>query len=320
MSWSNGNDLHLAFGNWIPEISPKGNLQITEANYLTVSSTSSGTPFNILLDLGTNSESFSNLYFEIKLLELDGDISVGFATQDEFLPGGWRTKGMFYNGNITNGSAGLVIGVGKRPVKGDTVGVYLLKKSNKARVSNYLNGRSLGVAFEVDDANYMPCINITGSAKIIYSAPDSIPKTSDREYPKSSNKYEGDWKLIEAYAGLELGQVPLNDNNVILTFTKARDAAMYDLSVHIANRMGTNVKIVGQTEGFDNIEVSANVFSTMMMPSPMVYELEKFVMQSLPTFYKIKVDDNSTLILSGSEVEFICKRFYKAFPVQSNYK
>ena len=82
---------------------------------------------------------------------------------------GWANKGCFYNGNITNGSAGLIIVFGKRTDEGGIIDVYQQCTSSSSLYDddrNTTNGNSfhrscdikiihnvwcLGAGFSLDD-------------------------------------------------------------------------------------------------------------------------------------------------------------------------
>jgi hypothetical protein len=319
------NDLYQKQGTWVKDLSANGNLGVIDQNELKIKSTSSGTPFNVLLDLGHGGETFQNAYFEAKIAELDGNLSVGVAKLEEFQRGGWGSRGMFYNGNVTNGSAGLIIGFGDSPKQGDTVGVRVSRdEDGGVQVVNYINGRCLGTAFHLQDnkdtTHFLPCFHVSGNATVVYNAPEHLPPVTNRENLQPGDKYLGDWKLEQAFAGPELGQYPIPENlDVLLSFSAGRQNSTYDLSVKVGNNMNTSLNITGKSEGFDTIQVSPDIRSTMMMPPPPVYDMEKFVLQSLPTFHKMIFTPDGLLILTAVAAEFICKRFFKSFPVLSKY-
>ena len=75
-----------------------------------------GTPYNVRLDPPASPSppfsSTNDIYYEVTLEEVEsGNLAVGYVSPDNFLAG-WKTRGMFYNGNLTNGSAGLCMGFG----------------------------------------------------------------------------------------------------------------------------------------------------------------------------------------------------------------
>lgn len=95
------------------------------------------------------------------------------SSENRFRPG-WKIKGFFYNGNCTNGSAGLIIGFGKSITVGGVVGVRLMRDdaSRKCSIIFYHNGRCLGAGFCVDDSNdeFYPCLHVVEHDCFIFNS------------------------------------------------------------------------------------------------------------------------------------------------------
>jgi len=300
---------------------------------LTLASASSGTPFTIrLLDKDELSSS-SCMYFEMEVMELvDGNVGVGIVTEQEFLPG-WKTKGMFYNGNITNGSAGLIIGFGKHPqTVGDVIGVYVIRSTTDVKTVFYMNGLCLGTGFQlVNDQNtYYPCLHFSGkhSAVIKYTVSSSLPTTIEREQQHSTNNnnYDGDWILKKAFVGPELTDFPLpTGNKCILSFSSTDEDGSYEynLAIKVGNTIRTRVTVFTKNDNndddvFENIQVKPPM-SSMMMPPPELYNLESYLTKSLPTLFKMIVSENAHLIMTGPTAELICHRYQKTFDALTSY-
>lgn len=180
MTATNGN------GNpkWIGDGSEGGNLDVTTStasSSITFASATQGTPFNIRLD--TNGAPMGKLYYEVKVTNMSkgASLGVGLVTEDRFQPG-WKTKGCFYNGNITNGSAGLIIGFGKCIKEGDAVGVYHQRWANQCNIIFFHNGQCLGAGFSLDDNNEIlfPCLHLSGSATVAPRAANPSSKHPPR--------------------------------------------------------------------------------------------------------------------------------------------
>mmetsp|Transcript_1775 Transcript_1775/g.2643 ORF Transcript_1775/g.2643 Transcript_1775/m.2643 type:complete len:315 (+) Transcript_1775:47-991(+) len=280
-----------------------------------------GTPFNALLDAPITS---SNCYFSVEISEMEGSLGMGVVKKEEFLPG-WKTKGMFYNGNLTNGSAGLLIGFGKRPEVGDKVGVYVQRElEGSVLVTFYINDRCLGPAFRLTDVNsdqiFYPCIHVSGRAVLEYSAPEAFPVVITRQPAAHSDIYMGEWKLTQAFTGPELGEFPLpKDSDIILTLESGDCSKNYELTAKVANVLRTNLNVVGKSDAFDRIEVG-HVMSTMMMPSPELAAVEKYLLSSMSTLFKMIVSPESDrLIMTGATAELNCQRYSRAFEPLTQY-
>ena len=165
--------------NWIGDGTEGATLSV-DGSSIIFGSAKRGTPYNVRLNSSNSAAASDNLYYEITLDEVEsGNLAVGFVTPEKFLPG-WKTRGLFYNGNLTNGSAGLRMGFGKFLKAGDTVGSYLVREDDNAtvKVVFYLNGRCLGPGFVVPSSStdaFYPCLHLDGKAKVTYSAPASFP-------------------------------------------------------------------------------------------------------------------------------------------------
>lgn len=310
--------------SWIGDGTDGATLTV-DGSSITFGTAKRGTPYNVRLssspaDVPSPTDS---LYYEITLDEAEsGNLAVGFVTPDEFLPG-WKTRGLFYNGNLTNGSAGLRMGFGTFLKAGDTVGSCLVREDDaSAKVVFYLNGRCLGPGFVVPSSStdvFYPCLHLDGKAKVTYSAPASFPSVVDREPAKYNDSYSGDWLLKKAMIGPELHELPLPDEvRIILSFGDVNDG-LYRLSIKVANTFNTSLKIVGKMEAFDKIDVGP-AMATRMMPPPVLEPVERFMEEGLETLHKMIVSDDGNLILTGPAAEMICERYEKAFePVTSYY-
>ena len=104
------NSLYGVAMNWIGDGKGDASFTVQDASVLCVRGGETGTPFNIRLDLQTPRPDY---YFQVVIQEMTDSLSVGIVTPSEFQPG-WKTKGMFYNGNLTNGSAALAVNWGPR--------------------------------------------------------------------------------------------------------------------------------------------------------------------------------------------------------------
>jgi len=294
---------------WVGDGSEGATLAV-DGSTVTFGSARRGTPYNVRL-VATTDPSGSALYYEVELGEaLEGSIAVGLVTATEFKPG-WGTRGMFYNGNLTNGNAGLRIGVGDRPKPGDRVGVYLRRDGDACRVAYYLNDRCLGVGFALaasPDA-FHPCLHVDGKATLTYSAPSAFPATTSRQPASFRDPYSGEWLLKKAFTGPELHELPMPEGvKVVLTFGLA-EQKHYHLSIKVANTLRCTVEITGKMENFDAIKVGPTS-STLMMPPQELQPLEAFA-ASASTFYKMIVSSDGgvgDLIMTGPAAEMICER------------
>lgn len=300
----------LDASKWIGDGTEGAKLAV-DGSTVTFGSAKRGTPYNVRLvcDDG-GGEPPPSLFYEVELGDAtEGSIAVGLATAAEFRPG-WRTRGMFYNGNLTNGAAGLRTGVGGRPRAGDRVGVYLRRDGDACRVTYYLNGRCLGVGFAVASSDaFYPCLHVDGTATVKYSAPSSLPSTTERQPSSFDDPYSGEWLLRQAFTGPELYELPMPEGNKVVLSFGLVEPKTYRLSIKVSNTLNCTVRITGKMENFDAIEVG-RVSSTRMMASEELQPLETFA-ASASTFFKMIVSSDGgegNLVLTGPAAEMICRR------------
>ena len=152
-------------------------------------------------------------YFEIKVVELGGSgCSIGIVTEKGFGKG-YKCKGLFFNGNLSNGLAGLGWEFGERPKKGMVIGVRVEREGENVKVAFYQDRKPLGVAFEakLDDgsASIYPvvCCGSDGDTFFL-SMPDAPTAAAEA---KGVHPAVGAWTLQRLCVGPELGQYPLYD-------------------------------------------------------------------------------------------------------------
>lgn len=317
------NSLAGVDSEWVGDGS-NGSLSVVSMAEIWMTSEKLGTPFNVMLD-GAVSLITGSIYFEVGLTELSGSIAVGVVQKGEFQPG-WKTKGMFYNGNVTNGSAGLIIGFGDYLKEGDKVGVLLQRLGSGAvQTVFYLNDTCLGTAFRLGagiidpDQTFYPCLHVTGKAKIAFQVPNDLPDESstERKTNHEPDSYVGDWKLEKCFTGPELGEFPLPPDHDIIFHFKG-EAPKLEFSAKVGNNLGCSIEIVGKEEEFDKIEVG-HVMSTLMMPPPELVGVEQLLFQSLPTLYKMILSSDTSLVMTGATTELIASRYSKAFEPLTKY-
>lgn len=329
---------------WIGDSSEGGNLHVTTSaasSSITFASATQGTPFNMRLD--THGAPMGKSYYEVKVTNMSkgASLGVGLVTADGFQPG-WKTKGCFYNGNITNGSAGLIIGFGKFIKEGDVVGVYHQRSASgdddttrQCNIIFFHNGRCLGTGFSLDGNNekFFPCLHLSGSATVEFSIPPS-PTVYEREQAvqNDDDPYSGDWVIEQAFVGPELAELPLPAGSrfkvsfeKINTTSSTEGNVQYQLFIKISNSFHTSFAVTGKMEAFDKIEfLTTHCMSTIMMPIPAFAEVEQLIQTAMDSdggWRKMIVTEEGQLIMSGRTAEIICPRYAEIFePVRSLFR
>ena len=176
------NSLNNSKAAWIGDGSEGSTLTVNGSD-LTIGSATRGTPFNVRLDC-EEAVATKDYCFNVKIAELNGNISVGVVQKDEFKPG-WKTKGMFCNGNLTNASAALKTSWGPHIKQGDTMGVMVTHGSDKTlKVTFYKDEQCLGTGFALpnNSKTFYPCLHVSGSAKLVVEYPANLPTNTTENF------------------------------------------------------------------------------------------------------------------------------------------
>jgi hypothetical protein len=307
------NALTNAEGTWIGD-GGDGEIQ-QKGSFLTVQSATRGTPLNVRHSAAPTT---GDWYFQVHLVKLskESSISVGVANSEEMLPG-WKTKGMFYNGNLTNGSAALVTSFGPYLKEGDSVGVFVT--NNNRNVTFFHDGRCLGTGFELSDETsktYCPCIHVSGEVQIRFEIPDSLPATMSKE--GKTKGFVDEWKLIEAINDSGTAVAIPEGHDIVLHLDVGPDENQYDFSLRVANTL----RCIGIKEEGGGIKMGM-VMSTMMEPPPELREIEMFLSSSLSNVTHMELQENSNLlILNGGDssgLKLVFERYSKTFKPLEKY-
>ena len=295
------NSIHNETLTWIGDGSD-GNTLTQTANDLIIASKSPGTPFNLVANSDKASEPY---YWQATIQKLTGNISMGAVSKDEFKPG-WKVKGMFYNGNLTNGTAALKVNWGPRFAAGDTIGVRVTPGSQFLEVSFYKNGECLGTGFHLSNNNtttYYPCLHISGSAQVHIETPPDLPST-ELSAPTVTGLY-GNWKMDKAWDG----ENPVMFPDVPITLELAGDGNHVTIYFKVANNVGGSAQIVEQTDTALTVKTGPFMM-TRMMPPPEYQPLESLLGSKEITH--ITLEEHSKLTVSGPEMKTGWSRLVRA--------
>lgn len=156
-----------------------------------------GNKFNCLWDDGDGVTSGAH-YWKINFDTLEDVGGVGLTSKDRFKEG-YACRSLAFSGNLSDGGGLLVSNFGVVPRAGDTVGIYAVFDDDRLKVYIDINGKSLGLAFDVPastfDAVYpIVFFNTSGSATL---QKESEPPSNIERPTVSFSGIEGDWKLKE---------------------------------------------------------------------------------------------------------------------------
>lgn len=267
--------------------------------------TMGGSPVNLL---GTSAAAAVPLpdsyWLQVQVVEMDrsSSLSVGVSLPSQFAMG-YKNRGMFYNGNLTNGISALKVGFGPHLRAGDlcTIGCTTHAADGSGNAASfvmtvYLNGKKVGRGFEIDTADignerFLPCISVYGKVQFTAGVVEEEPEVS-----KPESTVHGKWRITHAYSDVtgEDQIVPVlggaateQQRDVLLTVapgkgpTKPDDAgggAQLHLSVRVFNTMGTRWDCVAAGSDGRSYERDASVAGrppavmTTMMAAPPPYD------------------------------------------------
>jgi hypothetical protein len=321
------------------------------------SSTSQGSPFTVFYKEDNQSDEELLLllhgqpyYFEVTVTELDRNayLSIGIVSPNE-VQLGYGTRGMFYNGNLTNGGASLRTAFGPYVQQGSKVGILYDPSSSSSSSSEsvyvYVNDQCLGLAFEIPKItttatsttttmNYQryPSLHAEGRVTLKWNVPQHLPSQRSKGplLQITKNPFLGDWKLERLLVGAEPSALPLPDpHNMVATIKQqaTTTAVVLDVSLKIGNIMSCPITLVSDDHDSDNTACTSTpttvnvtvggVRSTRMMPPPELRRVELELSQGLPTMTNMKLiddddDDNVSLVLSGPTMELYLHRIVEA--------
>lgn len=264
------NALYGAAMNWIGDGKDGASFEVQDVNVLSVLGGEPGTPFNIRLDLET---ALPDFYFQVFIDEMTDSLSVGIVTPSEFQPG-WKTKGMFYNGNLTNGSAALAVSWGPRFGIGDSVGVRVITSSENVEVTFYKNGKSLGAGFIIENVAaqpYCPCLSVDGDAKLKIEIPEELPP--QELFVEDDIALPGPWKLVEAHT--EKG-ARLSMPGCPATLELSRDQTTVNFAFKVGNPIDGSARILADAGSSLTIKMGPMMSGQMMVP-PALREIESLI-------------------------------------------
>lgn len=264
------NALYGTAMNWLGDGKEDASFEV-RGTVILVKGGTQGTPFNVRMDLMTPRPDY---YFQVVIQEMPTSLSVGVVSAAEFQTG-WKTKGMFYNGNLTNGSCALSINWGPRFGVGDSVGVRVITIDDNVEVVFYKNGTSLGSGFLIEDHDviYCPCIHLDGDAKLAIEIPQDLPP---KDYIQSEDvDMPGPWKLVEAVAG---DSIVLNLPGRDITMDLSRDGSTtLTMNLRVGNPIRGCAKIVADKGQSWTLEMMGSMISGKMIPPPVFRDIESLI-------------------------------------------
>ncbi|KAG4071999.1 hypothetical protein HA402_010936 [Bradysia odoriphaga] len=287
---------------WVPD----GSSGFTvDGNTVTlVDETGGGNIFNCLWEDGDGVASGGH-YWKIHFDSL-GDVGgVGLTSKDRFKEG-FACRSLAYSGNLGNGGGLLVSNFGAAPSAGDTVGIYALFDDARLKVYIDLNGKSLGLAFDVPastfDAVY-PIVFFNTSGSATCQKEDAPPNSIERE-TASFKVIEGDWKLKELVQ--ENGEtVPVSEDLQSTLTTKLRKDGEEE---YVWNTVVVNTLITRLWSENEKWQTS-HVQSTRLLGDPEEMNVESKIIGLISGLSSIDVNNDGELSIKCDAVSSVWTRF-----------
>ncbi|RWS11936.1 hypothetical protein B4U79_17494 [Dinothrombium tinctorium] len=250
-------------------------------------------------------------YFEFTFEKGDG--FVGFTTKDHFAHG-YRIRGLFYGGTLSDGSRRLGA-FSRRVHEGDTVGLRIDLTSENVKVFVYLNGRSLGLAFDVNRGNITdlyPAIHTDEDAVVEIRKSDNYPTVTEYQ-PQVFSGIEGDFAFQEA---VDDGKTVSTDvwKHFVLSVRKKPKFSNSTVQVY-----GLHFGVINSINGFlirneaGHYEVQ-NVESTLIGTYGEASKAEGFVLKLIGGIEDVVVTGDDLQIKSQGNTRLNLKRFTKPAP------
>jgi len=147
---------------------------------------------------------------------------------------GWGCKGLLYGGNLSNGGCLLVGNFGPWVKAGDVLGVLLDVDDAKIRVYFDVNGRSLGIAFDVPRATLgngiFPLVHFSGCGSVTVQKSQEFPSTTRAE--ETFEGFLGHWKYCSG---------SFDTTGEDLTFEIRGTTNAYSCYLHVINTIRVSI-------------------------------------------------------------------------------
>ncbi|KAG4079509.1 hypothetical protein HA402_005206 [Bradysia odoriphaga] len=157
--------------------------------------------FNVIWQDGEGVSSGQH-YWKIHFQALEGGGGVGFTSKDHFKKAD-ACQSIMYSGDLIsggkNGNRCLVRNFGSKPVEGNVIGILAVFESVNLKVYIDVNGRSLGLAFNVPASTFksiFPMVSFFYSGSAVCTKETNIPNITSWT-PATFTGFEGEWKLTK---------------------------------------------------------------------------------------------------------------------------
>lgn len=268
-----------------------------------------GSPVNIMakasleLEASSSSSLPDSFWFQVRIVDGGESVSLGVVTPEEFLPG-YKTKGMFYNGNLTNGSGALKVGYGPYIKSGDvvvlecshmTMTTTTTTSDHAFAMTVYVNGKKIGRGFEIatthPDQRFFPCLAVRGKVDLLVQVLEQQPDPSEATQVVT-HPLEGKWKVVNAKKSPtdheyfipikeESGNDLPDQQDVMMELSSVTDSSL-KLSVKVRNSMHVCMDYTATPDkSIYDVTASGKMATTRMLPRPPYRQVEMDISKAI---------------------------------------
>jgi len=176
---------------------------------------------------------------------------------------------------------------GPSPSAGDVIGILADFCKDRLKVYIDINGKSLGLAFDVPATTFksiFPFVSFSKSGSATCTKQSEIPNITDRA-PTPFSDIQGDWKLSSVQENGDRLKLQSSPTCKI----RKEDANTYSWFVKVANNVSTRLSNEG-----GNWKTS-HVLSTRMLGPPELMKLERTISALMEGLKDIKIEANGHL-------------------------
>eukprot|EP00516_Mucochytrium_quahogii_P012375 CAMPEP_0203803456 /NCGR_PEP_ID=MMETSP0100_2-20121128/12850_1 /ASSEMBLY_ACC=CAM_ASM_000210 /TAXON_ID=96639 /ORGANISM=" , Strain NY0313808BC1" /LENGTH=285 /DNA_ID=CAMNT_0050711187 /DNA_START=185 /DNA_END=1042 /DNA_ORIENTATION=- len=235
-------------------------------------------------------------YFELKV-DAGKGVWFGLADEDHFGEG-WKSSGLMYGGNLSDGGGLKRSNFGGWPKAGDVIGMRAeIVQGSTLRVDFSLNGEGLGTGFEItplQSAHLLPLYPVVSfhdppAEATICRKSAPAPESMERPGTVEATSIDGQWSIAAKSIDPTLER---DVDDVVF----AVEPSMQDitLSAQVANSMRVTLNRMSP-----HTVMGRECIMTMMMPPPFLQGLEEKVCEILKSTKDLKLGTNELVLEYG---------------------
>jgi len=239
-------------------------------------------------------------YWKIHFHTLEDGAGVGLTSRDHFKQG-YACKAIKYLGNLSNGGALLIGNFGPSPTAGDVLGILAVFEGDRLKVYIDVNGKSLGLAFNVPASTFksiFPLVSFHKSGSATCTKQTDIPIYTDRA-PTTFVGIEGDWKLTNFQ---EKGVTVALQSSPTCKIRK-QEENKFSWHAKVCNNLGTTLSRV------DGKWKASATRATMMLGPPELMKLEHSVSGLIEGVRIVEVEANDNLSIKSETISSTWTRY-----------